>query len=200
MRLCILSFFIFNSYSIELYGEEILIIGDSISAGYGVNLTEAWPSLLQAMLEDDHLVINSSVSGDTSAGGLFRANQYFSINKPDIVVIEIGGNDGLRGLSLGDLKNNIQAIIEQSLNIGANVILCGMQLPPNYGQSFAVAFQNIYSDLALEFDITLIPEFLQEVALSSNMMQSDGIHPNRLGQQSLALKVYPYILGEIENG
>ena len=200
MRLCILSFFIFNSYSIELYGEEILIIGDSISAGYGVNLTEAWPSLLQAMLEDDHLVINSSVSGDTSAGGLFRANQYFSINKPDIVVIEIGGNDGLRALSLADLKNNIQAIIEQSLNIGANVILCGMQLPPNYGQSFAVAFQNIYSDLALEFDITLIPEFLQEVALSSNMMQSDGIHPNRLGQQSLALKVYPYILGEVENG
>lgn len=200
MRLCILSFFIFNSYFIELYGEEILIIGDSISAGYGVNLTEAWPSLLQAMLEDDHLVINSSVSGDTSAGGLFRANQYFSINKPDIVVIEIGGNDGLRALSLGDLKNNIQAIIEQSLNIGANVILCGMQLPPNYGQSFAVAFQNIYSDLALEFDITLIPEFLQEVALSSNMMQSDGIHPNSLGQQSLALKVYPYILGEIENG
>ncbi|MFZ8952721.1 MAG: arylesterase [Gammaproteobacteria bacterium] len=200
MRLCILSFFIFNSYSIELYGEEILIIGDSISAGYGVNLTEAWPSLLQAMLEDDHLVINSSVSGDTSAGGLFRANQYFSINKPDIVVIEIGGNDGLRGLSLGDLKNNIQAIIEQSLNFGANVILCGMQLPPNYGESFAAAFQNIYSDLALEFDITLIPEFLQEVALSSNMMQSDGIHPNRLGQQSLALKVYPYILGEVENG
>ena len=200
MRLCILSFFIFNSYSIELYGEEILIIGDSISAGYGVNLTQAWPSLLQNMLEDDHLVINSSVSGDTSAGGLFRANQYFSINKPDIVVIEIGGNDGLRALSLGDLKNNIQAIIEQSLSIGANVILCGMQLPPNYGQSFAVAFQNIYSDLALEFDITLIPEFLQEVALSSNMMQSDGIHPNRLGQQSLALKVYPYILGKIENG
>jgi len=200
MRLCILSFFIFNSYSIELYGEEILIIGDSISAGYGVNLSEAWPSLLQAMLEDDHLVINSSVSGDTSAGGLFRANQYFSINKPDIVVIEIGGNDGLRGLSLGDLKNNIQAIIEQSLNFGANVILCGMQLPPNYGESFAAAFQNIYSDLALEFDITLIPEFLQEVALSSNMMQSDGIHPNRLGQQSLALKVYPYILGEVENG
>ena len=103
-------------------------------------------------------------------------------------------------MSLGDLKNNIQAIIEQSLNFGANVILCGMQLPPNYGESFAAAFQNIYSDLALEFDITLIPEFLQEVALSSNMMQSDGIHPNRLGQQSLALKVYPYILGEVENG
>ena len=166
----------------------LLVIGDSLSAGYGINLEDGWVSLLQNRLTEQeygYRVVNASISGDTTTGGVTRLPRALELHQPDIVLIELGGNDGLRGTPIFVMKNNLAAMIEAAQQTGAEVVLAGMQMPPNYGADYAGEFADVYKDLAAEYETALIEFFLAGVALDPNMMQADNLHPNEKGQPLL---------------
>ena len=165
----------------------ILIIGDSLSAGLGVAYNQAWPSLLQDRLNKDGFsieVVNAGISGDTTAGGAERLPNLLRKYSPNIVVIELGGNDGLRGTSINSIETNLRSMIEVALDQGAKILLIGMQLPPNYGNVYAASFQNLFPELAGEYGIGLVERLIQRMmneVWQQNLMQMDGIHPNAEG-------------------
>jgi acyl-CoA thioesterase-1 len=166
----------------------ILVLGDSLSAAFEMQLDESWPSLLQNRLTQDgypYRVFNSSIVGDTTQGGLSRLPRLLADNDPQVVIIELGGNDGLRGLALEATRSNLQSMIELSMEGGARVVLAGIQLPPNYGKTYTGKFSAMYRELASEHDIQFIPFLLQGVALDPALMRDDGIHPNAAAQAIL---------------
>lgn len=172
----------------------ILIVGDSLSAGYGIDVNQGWVSLLQHQLRKKghrYRLINASVSGDTSAGALARLPLIFQRTRPDIVIIEIGGNDGLRGLSLAAMRNNLSRMIALGKKQGATILLLGVRLPPNYGPAYVGLFQKAFAQVARKNRVSLVPRFLLGVAGNSNFMQSDGIHPLAEGQQRMLDNVWP---------
>ena len=176
---------------------SILVLGDSISAGYGLELVEqGWVSLLQKKLIETkrhYSIINASISGETSAGGLSRLNALLSTHKPNIVLLQLGANDGLKGLSLVQMKNNLTEIVRLSQNSGAKVILLAMKIPPNYGKRYIEQFYAVYPQLAKELAIQLVPFILEDVVLNKDLMQLDGLHPNAKAQSILADKIEPYL-------
>ena len=172
------------------------MLGDSLSAGYNMRLEQSWPSLLQQRLEDEGRlcrVINSSITGDTTQGGWSRLPRLLTRHNPDIVVIELGGNDGLRGLSIDVTRGNLESMILASKEAGARIVLAGIMLPPNYGAAYTERFQAIYPELADQHDIALHPFILEGVALDPELMQSDGIHPNALAQPRLLENLWPLL-------
>ena len=176
--------------------KSIVVLGDSISAGYGIDVAQGWVNLLQKKFNQQHsdyVISNESISGDTSAGGLARINQLLARHKPVIVMIELGANDGLRGLSPQEMKSNLREIIQRCRKAGAKVMLLGMKIPPNYGKRYIDMFYNIYPQLSAELDVPLVPFILENVALNPAMMQADGLHPNTLGQPLITEKVWPYL-------
>ena len=175
---------------------SILVVGDSLSAGYGVPLDLGWVALLQARLVDKgygYRVVNASISGDTTGGGLRRLPRALDKHRPDIVILELGGNDGLRGLPVAEIRDNFENMIELSRAAGAEVVLAGMQMPPNYGANYTDEFSAMYPDLAGRFELPLIGFFMEEVALDPTKMQADGIHPNEAGQPLLLDNVWPVL-------
>ena len=176
--------------------KSIVVLGDSISAGYGIDVQQGWVNLLQQKFNREHsdyVISNESISGDTSAGGLARINQVLDRHKPSIVLIELGANDGLRGLLPQEMKHNLSEIIRRSQKAGAQVMLLGMKIPPNYGKRYIDMFYNIYPQLSAELKIPLVPFILEDVALKPDMMQADGLHPNALGQPLITEKVWSYL-------
>lgn len=170
---------------------RIVAFGDSLTSGLGVAAEEAYPAQLQRRLDATgfhYRVINAGVSGDTTAGGLRRVVWALS-SKPTIVILELGGNDGLRGLSLAETKNNLERIIQQFQKASVTVILAGMKLPPNYGVEYTKAFEAIYPALARQYDLKLIPFFLDGIAGSAELNQADGIHPTAKGYRIIVGKV-----------
>ncbi len=168
--------------------QVILVLGDSISAAYNMEQSQSWPALLSGRLEQDgyaYRVFNSSITGDTTEGGLNRLGRLLQSEQPAVVIVELGGNDGLRGLSLDVTRSNLEAMITQSQQAGAEVVLAGIQLPPNYGQSYTERFARMYGELAEEHGTQLIPFILDGIALNPEMMQDDGIHPNVAAQPLL---------------
>jgi len=170
---------------------RIVAFGDSLTAGLGVSADESYPAQLQRRL--DHLgyryrVINAGVSGDTTAGGVRRVPWVLS-SKPDLVILELGGNDGLRGLSLEQTKSNLSEIIRRLQQTGVTVILAGMKLPPNYGPEYITGFEAIYPALAKQYRLPLIPFFLEGVAASSTLNQADGIHPTKEGYRMIVEQI-----------
>jgi acyl-CoA thioesterase-1 len=166
----------------------LLVIGDSLSAGYGIDLEDGWVSRLQNRLTEQeygYRVVNASISGDTTTGGVTRLPRALELHQPDIVLIELGGNDGLRGTPIFVMRNNLAVMIEAAQQNGAEVVLAGMQMPPNYGADYAGEFADVYRDLAAEYETALIEFFLAGVALDPNMMQADNLHPNEKGQPLL---------------
>jgi acyl-CoA thioesterase-1 len=164
---------------------SILILGDSLSAAYGMEIGEAWPSLLQQRLDENghtYRVFNSSIAGDTTQSGLTRLPRLLERHRPDIVILELGGNDGLRGLPLAVTRSNLAGMIEQSRAAGARVLLAEMRIPPNYGRSYAEKFNGTYAELSAEYDVVLLPFLLQEIALEPGLMMGDGIHPTAAAQ------------------
>jgi len=162
---------------------RIVAFGDSLTAGLGVSADESYPAQLQRRLDSltyRYRVINAGVSGDTTAGGLRRVPWVLN-SKPELVILELGGNDGLRGLSLDQTKSNLRAIIQRFQRAGVTVILAGMKLPPNYGPEYTMGFEAIYPTLAKQYHLPLIPFFLEGVAASSTLNQADGIHPTKEG-------------------
>ncbi len=163
----------------------ILVFGDSLSAAYGIEQNVAWVSLLQRRLQQAaprYQVINASISGDTTSGGLARLSRALDKYQPEIVIVELGANDGLRGLSLAETQKNLAAIVEQTLKRKAQVLLVGIRLPPNYGPDYTRKFQDIYLSLAERYSVPLVPFLLEGVAGKSELMQQDGLHPRAAAQ------------------
>ena len=172
---------------------QILVLGDSLSAGYGIDQRKAWVSLLQQRLVDeglDYRVINISSSGETSAGGLGRLDSALTRYRPAIVIIELGANDGLRGLPLRQMRDNLQQLIERARRAGAEVLLIGMQLPPNYGPRYTRAFHDTYLQLARENEVALLPFLLDGVSEQRELMQADNLHPTAAAQPHLLDNVW----------
>ena len=171
----------------------ILVTGDSLSAAYGIPLEQGWVALLQKRLEQKgypYTVVNTSVSGETTAGGLGRLGKELQQYKPDLVVIELGANDGLRGLSLKQMHKNLQAMIEQSRAADAEVLLLGMRLPSNYGQAYTEQFHQTFKDVAEQTKVPLVPFLLEDIALNRSMFQEDGVHPTAAAQPALLEHVW----------
>ncbi|MDF0664580.1 MAG: arylesterase [Nitrospira sp.] len=180
---------------------RIVAFGDSLTAGLGVEADESYPAQLQRRLDSlgyNYRVINAGVSGDTTAGGLRRVAWILN-NKPELVILELGANDGLRGLSIDHAKSNLRQIIRQLQEGGTTVVLAGMKLPPNYGHEYTARFEAMYRMLAKEYELALIPFFLEGVGGSSSLNQADGIHPTREGYEIIVdqvLKVLRPVLNE----
>lgn len=174
----------------------IVVLGDSISAGYGIEVDEGWVALLRKKLIEtnrNYNISNASISGDTSAGGLARIDQILTAQKPDIILLQLGANDGLRGLSPVQMKKNLAEIVRRAQKAGAKVILLGMKIPPNYGKRYVDMFYNVYPQLAKELDIPIVPFILEDIALNKDLMQADGLHPNAEAQPILVNKIEPYL-------
>ena len=171
----------------------IVIVGDSLSAAYGMELSESWPSLLQQRLDQDghaYRVFNSSITGETTQGGLTRLPRLLEEHDPRIVIVELGGNDGLRGLPLEVTRDNLAAMIELSQAAGARVILAEMRIPPNYGRTYTERFNGAYAELAEQHGAVLLPFLLEDIALEPGMMQEDGIHPTAAAQPVILEQVW----------
>src|ERR1700678_2846375 len=173
----------------------ILVFGDSISAGYGLaHVEQGWVELLKMRLKDEgygYQVINASVSGETTAGGLARLPRALELHHPKILVLELGGNDGLRALPIAQMRSNLAQMVDLATAAGAKVLLLGMRMPPNYGAEYTEQFSASFSELARDKKLQLVPFLLNDIALSPNLMQDDGIHPNEFGQPKLLANVWP---------
>lgn len=174
--------------------DVILVVGDSLSAGYGLRPGEGWVSLLERRLESEgypHRVVNASVSGETTRGALARLPRALDLHQPSLVVIELGGNDGLRGFPLEVMHSNLRKLITLSREAGAKVILLGMHLPPNYGEEYTQRFHQVFVDLAEAEEVPFLPFILDGVAMEPGMMQADGIHPTAEAQPVMLENVWP---------
>ena len=172
----------------------MLVLGDSLSAAYGIRLEQGWVALLQDRLKSKgygHRVVNASSSGETTGGALARLPRALERHRPAVVVIELGGNDGLRGLPIADVRANFESLIRLSRDSGANVLLIGMRIPPNYGATYTRAFHELFGELAAKHRLPLVPFFLDGIALDDSLMLEDGLHPNAAAQPKLLEMVWP---------
>ena len=177
--------------------KTIMIVGDSISAAYGMRPEQGWVHLLQQRLDQQypkqHKVVNVSVSGETTSGALARLPKLLTAYQPDVVVIELGGNDGLRGQPPQNIQRNLSQLVQKTQQNQAKVIVFGMKIPPNYGQAYTKAFENNYTLVSQQYKVPLLPFFLEGVAGNKDLMQRDLIHPNVQAQPILLKNAYPYI-------
>ena len=176
--------------------KTILVMGDSISAGYGINAEQGWVNLLHQKLQAEnkaYQVVNASITGETTAGGLARLDAILASAKPDIMLLELGANDGLRGLSPKIMQSNLTEMIRRAQAVGAKVLLLGIRIPPNYGSRYAEMFYGVYADLAKTLDIGWVPFLLADVALEKQLMQADGLHPNAEAQPVMLATIWPHL-------
>jgi acyl-CoA thioesterase-1 len=184
-------------------GRTLLVIGDSLSAGFGLEPGQSWVALLQNRLDAEgygYRVVNASITGDTTTSGVGRLPRALKLHQPSIVLIELGGNDGLRGTPIDLIKTNLAQMILAAQGAGARVVLAGMKMPPNYGERYTSAFEAVYPQLAAEHGTGLIDFFMDGVALEPQYMQPDGIHPNAAGQQRLLDEAWPALERELSTG
>jgi acyl-CoA thioesterase I len=196
-RLLALIVLIVASASAYAEAPVILVFGDSISAGYGLPHVElGWVELLKTRLKAQgygYQVVNASVSGETTAGGLARLPRALDLHHPGIVIIELGGNDGLRALPIAQFRDNLSQLVALASASGAKVLLLGMRMPPNYGPQYTEQFAKVFSDLARDKKIPAVPFLLTDIALNQNLLQGDEIHPNVEGQPILLNNVWPQL-------
>ena len=174
----------------------ILIFGDSISAAYGIQREQGWVALLERRLAShgpQFRVVNASMSGETTGGGLARLPKALANHDPDLLIIELGGNDGLRGYPVANIRRNLAQMIEAADPRQRGVLLVPMQIPPNYGHRYTQAFRDLFTDLSASYDVTLADDFIESVALQPELMQADGIHPTAAGQPLLLDALWPAI-------
>jgi len=174
-------------------GRTIVVVGDSLSSGFGLAAEQSWVAMLKERILGEgygYEVVNASIAGDTSAGGLARLPRLLEKHSPSVVVIELGGNDGLRGQPIDALRDNLSSMIEQSQRAGARVAIAAIQIPPNYGPAYTRALSALYPELAQRFHVTLVDLALANVAVKPELMQGDGIHPNAAGQKIVFANVW----------
>jgi acyl-CoA thioesterase-1 len=172
---------------------SILVFGDSLSAAYGISQARGWVALLAERVKrerPDYIVVNASISGETTSGGAARIAKSLQQHKPAVVVLELGANDGLRGLPVAQMRENLAAMIEQSQKAGARVVVVGMKLPPNYGPEYTQAFQSAFADLAKRYKTALVPFLLEDFAEKPDLFQSDRIHPTEAAQPLMLERVW----------
>ncbi len=192
-------FLIVTVFAVPLYASQgtVLVLGDSLSAAYGVQVEKAWVSLLRQRLSDvlpaSWQVVNASISGETTDGGLRRLPELLTRHAPDVVIIELGGNDGLRGFSPSIIESNLSRLIALSQDAGARPLLVGIRIPPNYGPRYTSVFADIYPTLAARYQVPLVPFFLDGIYNQDGMMQRDGIHPTAEAQPRLLDNVWPHL-------
>ncbi len=180
----------------------VLVFGDSLSAGFGIDVDQSWTHLLQSRLRDqgyEHRVVNASISGETTEGGAARIGNALDNFQPELVILELGGNDGLRAFPPPRIKHNLQMIIESTEQSGASVVLLGIRIPGNYGRRYTEAFEGVYRDLASELGVPWIEFFMEGIALNEELMQDDGIHPNAEAQPILLDNAWPIIEQALTN-
>jgi acyl-CoA thioesterase-1 len=176
----------------------VVVVGDSLSSGYGLGTDNSWVALLEERLGEQaygYAVVNASIAGDTTAGGLARLPQLLAEHQPAIVIIELGGNDGLRGQAVSRMRENLASMIELILRTGAQAVLAGIQIPPNYGPAYTEQFAATYPALAARYQIPLIEFLMDGIALHPSLMQPDRIHPNADGQQPMLDNVWHVLEG-----
>lgn len=181
----------------------LLIVGDSLSAAYGMPVQQGWVALLQQKLAEEKFpckVVNASISGDTTANARARLPQALARHQPQVVILALGGNDGLRGLSLQAMQDNLAAMIEAAIAAGARVLLVGVQLPPNYGPQYTGKFQAIYRELAQGYGITLLPSLVDGIGTDNTLMQSDGIHPRSEAQPLMLARIWHHLQPLLKRG
>ena len=174
----------------------VLVFGDSLSAGYGIDVDQSWTALLQTRLQQEgyeHRVVNASISGDTTESGASRIGPAIATFSPELIILELGGNDGLRGIPPARMKGNLDTIIRTSKESGAAVVLLGIRIPPNYGQRYIDEFDAVFREVAAQNGVPWIEFFMDGVALNEALMQSDGIHPNAAAQPVLLDNAWPVI-------
>jgi len=180
----------------------ILVFGDSLSAAYGIRPEQGWVTLLAQRLQTQgygYQVVNASVSGETSSGGLERLPRALRLHEPGIVILELGANDGLRGLPVNAMRDNLARMVQLSQAAGARVLLVGIRIPPNYGPRYTEEFARVYPDLAQQYHLPLVPFLLQKVALDAALMQEDGLHPNAAAEPKVLDTLWPYLKPLISN-
>lgn len=193
--LCSLGLFGLPAYA-QQHSPTLLVFGDSLSAGYRMPIEDGWVNLLDNKLKAlgiDYKVVNASVSGETTDGGLSRLPGTLETHKPTIVILELGGNDGLRGLPVASIKQNLIAMVEQSQATGAQVILVGIQIPPNYGPRYTGPFTEQFVEIASAMDLPFIPFLIDGIAQQPELMQDDGIHPKAEAQSMVLDNVWPVL-------
>jgi acyl-CoA thioesterase-1 len=190
-RLC-LALMICLSFQLS-QAQTILVHGDSLAAGYGINPDEGWVELLKQELQPEHEVLNSSISGETTRGGLERLPVLLSTVKPDVVILELGANDGLRGFQISLMQQNLETMVAMIQDTGAKVILVGTHLPPNFGERYTQPFFNAFATVANESNSAYLPFLLEGVALDQQLMQSDGLHPNEAAQPVILQNLLPLV-------
>lgn len=188
----------FVAWALPALGAEqkILIFGDSLSAAYGIPQNQGWVALLQQKLKQEKLpyeVMNASISGETTSGGLTRIDATLAQSKPNIVILELGANDGLRGLPIATTRANLAAMLQKIQSSGAQILLLGMKMPPNYGTSYTAEFSAVYSTLAKSHKASLVPFMLENVAAKPALIQQDGLHPNALGQPIILENIWTHL-------
>jgi acyl-CoA thioesterase I len=176
-----------------LHAKNIVVLGDSLSAGYGIDPQKGWVSLLSAKLNDQgqFKIINLSTSGDTTSNGLAKLPKALEQYTPDILIIELGANDGLRGLAISQIKKNLTIMLENSKKTGAKILLLATYLPPNYGPEYLKQFNNTFQHLADHYQVAFVPMFLAGVAGNEQLMQNDGLHPNEQAQSLILNNIWP---------
>jgi acyl-CoA thioesterase-1 len=180
--------------AVQAAEKTILVFGDSLSAGYGLAISHGWVALLEEKLKrerSDYSVANASVSGETSAGGRSRIQAALERHRPSVVIVELGGNDALRGLPLAQMKSNLAAIVERSKKSGARVLLVGMKMPPNFGADYMAAFEKTFDDVASGQRVALVPFMLEGFAQELDYFQPDRIHPNERAQPLILQTIWP---------
>ena len=179
----------------------VLVFGDSLSAGYGIDVDQSWTSLLQERLRNqgyEHRVVNASISGETTEGGATRIDAALENFSPDLIILALGGNDGLRGFPPARMKGNLERIIQQSQASGAAVVLLGIRIPPNYGARYTAAFESVYREVAEALDVKWIEFFMEGIALNDELLQADRIHPNAEAQPILLENAWPIISAALD--
>jgi len=174
----------------------VLVFGDSLSAGYGIDVDQSWVALLQKRFEEtgyEHRVVNASISGETTEGGAARIDEAIATFSPELIILELGGNDGLRGFPPARIRDNLKTIAERARDSGAEVVLLGIRIPTNYGARYTQAFEAVYADVAAELDIRWIEFFMDGIALNDELLQDDRIHPNAAAQPRLLDNAWPVI-------
>ncbi len=178
------------------WGGSIVVMGDSLSAAYGIPKEQGWVALLEQRLDDnnlDYTVVNASISGETTHGGITRLPVILDQYKPQLVLLELGANDGLRGVPLPVIEANLNQLVSQSLAAGAQVLLLEMRIPPNYGPRYSEGFTELFSKVAEQQKVSMVPFFMASVVLQPELMQADGLHPNAQAQSALLEQVWPFL-------
>jgi acyl-CoA thioesterase I len=192
ISLVLMSLVSFNSYATQ----TILVFGDSLSAAYGIDKSEGWVNLLQKQLIQKHYdynVINASISGETTAGGLSRIQQQLDQHQPSIVILALGANDGLRGLDLKQMNANLEKTVQKIQKNKASILLLGMKIPPNYGFAYTKQFEKVYTDVSKANKLSLHPFFLEGIAGDPSLNQADGIHPTAQAQPVILKNIWPIL-------